>query len=318
MFIPQSWDWRGDFVLVREITIPGDRSAFFAAARRGEYTALWKGVYVSSDPWSSMGADARYRLRITAADALSRDRIVVSNESAAALWRLPSPTPWPAAVHVVQPQASGTRSTLMFTRHSVGLPQNSAEIDGMRVTSLAKTVVDVASTKSFSLAVTMADAALRRTKHPLKGLPRTVVTQNDLLAELDDIHLRCGSVKALRVIEFADGRSDRPGESMSRVSMQIAGLPMPQLQVRLVGASGQVYFVDFWWPQFNLIGEFDGSVKYTDAQFLRGRTPEQALADEKFREDDLRATGRRMSRWGWNLATSPLALRTHLIAAGIR
>ena len=72
----------------------------------------------------------------------------------------------------------------------------------MSVTTLAKTVVDVASTKSFALAVTMTDAALRRTEHPVDGLPRSFVTKNDLLAELNDIHLRCGSVKALRVIDF--------------------------------------------------------------------------------------------------------------------
>ncbi len=42
---------------------------------------------------------------------------------------------------------------------------------------------------------------------------------------------------------------------------------MPQLQVALRGASGRVYVVDFWWPEFNMIGEFDGNIKYADLEF---------------------------------------------------
>ena len=93
---------------------------------------------------------------------------------------------------------------------------------------------------------------------------------------------------------------------------------MPQLQVAIEGASGQVYIVDFWWPEFNMIGEFDGNAKYTDPEFLRGRTPEQALIDEKRREDDLRAAGHGMTRWHWQIACSLNRLRAHLLAAGIR
>lgn len=93
---------------------------------------------------------------------------------------------------------------------------------------------------------------------------------------------------------------------------------MPVLQAEIVGASGRVWTVDFWWPGFNLVGEFDGKVEYSDPAFLRGRTPEQALLDEKDREDDIRAAGHRMSRWGWTTALSPGLLRAHLVAAGLR
>jgi hypothetical protein len=89
-------------------------------------------------------------------------------------------------------------------------------------------------------------------------------------------------------------------------------------KVALAGASGRIYIVDFWWPQFNMIGEFDGDAKYTDPEFLRGRTPEQALLDEKLREDDLRAAGHGMCRWRWSTAMSVHSLHAHLRAAGIR
>ena len=67
-----------------------------------------------------------------------------------------------------------------------------------------------------------------------------------------------------------------------------------------------------------MIGEFDGDAKYTDPEFLRGRTPEQALLDEKLREDDLRAAGHGMCRWRWATAMSVHSLQAHLRAAGIR
>ena len=56
-----------------------------------------------------------------------------------------------------------------------------------------------------------------------------------------------------------------------------AGITMPLLQVELFGASGRRYFVDFWWPEFRVIGEFDGKDKYRNPVFFGGRTAEQAL-----------------------------------------
>ncbi|MBK4348876.1 hypothetical protein [Lacisediminihabitans changchengi] len=198
------------------------------------------------------------------------------------------------------------------------MPHLVESIDGLRVTSLARTVVDMAAVASFPAAVAMADAALRRTEYPSARVPLTALTCDGLLAEAKKVALRHGSARIKRVIEFADGRADRPGESLSRVNIHLAGLPAPELQVPMRGASGRRYVVDFWWPQFNLIGEFDGKAKYLDPQFLGGRTSQQAVYDEKVREDDLRATSKSMSRWPWEIAVSPERLRAWLVQAGMR
>lgn len=310
--------WREDLVLSRELATPGERSRFFARARRGEFVAIFREVYVSADVWADLDRHARYRARVKAAAALAQARLVFSNQSAAAMWRLPWVGEWPTRVHVLEPTAAGGRSSSAVARHALGIPDGLVDIDGVTVTPLARTVVDVARTGSFGQSVAVADAALRRTEHPNDEVPRTFLTKAGLAAELATIPLRQGLVKARRVVDFANGAADRPGESMSRVSMSIAGLPAPVLQARIVGGSGMVWTVDFWWPEFNLIGEFDGRYKYTDAEFLRGRTPEQAVIDEKFREDDLRAVGHGMSRWGWATAVSPRLLSVHLLAAGLQ
>ena len=317
----------GPIVRTSKLPTPGLRSEFFARAQRGEYIALFRGTHVRAEFWHTLDRHGQYRLRVTAAAASSQGNsgtimssdagIVISHESAAALWRLPSVGPWPKKVHSIAPLARGGRSTQTFVRHAVGLPNDLVTIEGMLVTSLARTVVDLSRSAPFPHAVTVADAALRRTKHPIRGLPQTALILNDLRLELAAVPLRLGTARAARVIEFANPLADRPGESLSRVSMHEAGIEAPELQVELRGRSGKVYIVDFYWRRLRKIGEFDGRGKYSDPVFLRGRTPERALLDEKAREDDLRAADNGMCRWGWEIAVSPSLLRAHLAAAGI-
>nr|BFF15511.1 hypothetical protein GCM10025699_68140 [Microbacterium flavescens] len=78
--------------------------------------------------------------------------------------------------------------------------------------------------------------------------------------------------------------------------------------------------VDFWWPEFGVVGEFDGEVKYRTADMLRGRTPEQVVIDEKRREDALRSMPgvRAVVRWNWADAMRAEPLLAALRRAGVR
>ncbi|MGV8881056.1 MAG: hypothetical protein ACOH19_02785 [Rhodoglobus sp.] len=318
MLTPDIYEWRDHIILSREMPTPGERSAFYAAVRGGQFVALHRGIFVPARTWARLDVDARYRARILGAALAARENVLVSHDSAGALWRLPSVEGWPAKIHILENISERVGSNQVFSRHVLGGPLDATSIEGVRVTGLARTVVDIARTRPFGHAVAVTDAALRRTTHPHPHVPRTFLTLAELRAELDVVHLNQGATKARRVIDFASGHADRPGESLSRVAIHQLGLTPPELQVRLQGASGRWYNVDFWWPDFNHIGEFDGRSKYSDPRFLRGRTPEQALIDEKFREDDLRAASHGMSRWGWDVARSLPKLRALLIAAGIR
>lgn len=290
----------------RHLITPGERAALYARATAGSVTKVLPGCYVDSSYWAALSAHSRH-CALAHLAALSADaEIEFSHLTAAALWRLPAVGGWPSRVHVAGHRGSSADATSTLVRHASGFDPETVEIDGLRVTSLAVTVAQVAAIESFATAVVMADAALRRD-------PATNFTQ--AAAAVPKYH---GRTRALMVASFADGRADRPGESLSRVSMRAAGLPMPDLQVPLFGASGARYVVDFYWASCRLIGEFDGAAKYRDPEFLRGRTPEQALADEKYREDDLRAANHGLSRWGWSVANSPPLLGQHLRRAGLR
>ncbi len=103
--------------------------------------------------------------------------------------------------------------------------------------------------------------------------------------------------------DFIDRASESVGESRSRVYLDRHGLPRPRLQVEIV-VDGRVYRPDFLWD--NVIGEFDGMVKYTGG----GEATETVMIAEKLREDALRAAGWIVVRWTWaDLVDGRLAQR---------
>lgn len=311
-------EWHDHLTLTRDLDTPGERNAFYSSVHRGEFVRICRGAYVPFAMWESASPAGRYRLKVNAVAALSKEDLLFSHHSAATLWQLPLVGSWPARVHMLGTAPDGGTSTRHIVRHAHPLPELIEEIDGLRVTSLARTVVDMAAICPFPAAVALADAALRRAEHPLAGTPASLLMREHLVRAMSHLALRHSTAKVRKVIEFADGAADRPGESMSRVSMHTAGISPPRLQEPLRGASGKLYWVDFWWPEFNVIGEFDGKDKYQNPQFLRGRTSEQALYDEKLREDDLREAGHGMVRWKWDVACTPRLLAAKLYRAGVR
>mgnify|MGYP001671329974 CR=1 FL=1 len=126
-----------------------------------------------------------------------------------------------------------------------------------------------------------------------------------------------GGPRARQAVRLADGRSESPGESMSRVRMWEHRLPKPELQVS-VRVGSELYILDFYWPDHGVAGEFDGRVKYRSASF--GQDPEDVVWREKLREDALRASGLTVARWTWAQAWGDAGAQMlrRLSAAGVR
>ena len=68
-----------------------------------------------------------------------------------------------------------------------------------------------------------------------------------------------------RARPFADPPSGSAGESLSRVLIAEARLPAPDAAAAVLRPARPHRYVDFWWPDFGLIGEFDGLKKYREA-----------------------------------------------------
>ncbi|NHC46537.1 hypothetical protein [Motilibacter aurantiacus] len=188
------------------------------------------------------------------------------------------------------------------------LPGHHVEVgrDGLRRTTAARTVLDLARSGAFDDAVAAADVALRH------GLVTRDVLQSELVAMA-----RWPGVRAARhVVEFADGRAESPGESLARVRLVSLGYEV-DLQVQIAGLSGTVHRVDFLIDGL-VVGEFDGQVKYADPAFLRGRAPADVLMAERRRQQDLEDAGRVVVRFDWATLHDDARLRRKVDAAVTR
>ncbi len=245
------------------------------------------GVYLEpDDPRLSDPVEKHAVLTRTTVSKIAPDS-VVSHVSAAVLHGLPL---WQVAlgrVHVTRSRRTGGRISALLHVHASMLADEEVDsIDGVVVTSVARTIVDLACTESFERALVPADAALHR--H---------MTSPELLQEqLGRCANRSGIAGARRLVEFADAGSMSPGETRSRLAISRAGLPPPVLQHPVAGTTS---IVDFWWPGFRTVGEFDGMVKYGVPE-AEGADVRDVVVAEKLREDRIRAMGMSVVRWVWD------------------
>jgi hypothetical protein len=263
---------------------------------------LFPGSAVERSDWLALTPLERRRLVVRArTDAVGIDVDgVVSHRSAAALWGLPDFDRDDGRLHLIDVRRQKTHCGPGVVRHVGTLGRDDVvRLDGITVTSLLRTVVDVIRSVSFVHAVIVLDHVLRLGR----------LTKPQLLDALAPLRGLRGSSRAIDAVRFADPLAESPGESASRVQVRELRLPTPVLQHEFDTPNGQ-YRVDFWWPEHGIVGEFDGRVKYDDAE---------TLWREKLREDALRrhASVHGVARWTMSEAVDPAKLATVLIAAGL-
>ena len=307
------------FELSRQARLTGTERALARRVERGELVRVRPGVYLAADVWNAYGFDARYRARVFAAAEVTRTAPVFSHDSAAALLRLPGLGPWPKRVDVLGPAASGGRSSAGIHRLSGPDDADAIAINQFAITSLARTVVDVGAHADFTRAVCMIDSALRP---PQRGEFRhthgiAATDKESLQGLVASMAPFPGIARAKLALAFGDPLSGSIGESISRVQMHLLGFPPPLLQVPFYDSEGLIGYADFYWPEFGMIGEFDGRVKYRDKFYARGQLPEEVVWAEKLREDRLRAQVRSLARWNWEVANSQRLLSQRLRDHGL-
>lgn len=309
---------RQSLTLISEIVDRGERAATYRALASGSLRRLHPGVHIASSRIGDLSRDELHLMRVVAARSRLHRLDVLSHWSAAALWGLPSVDQWPDAVDSTVPASSMLATTRSLRRHRARRgPGEVFERLGLPVTSLARTVVDIATTSPFPAAVAAADAALFSVAHSAHAGQTLESFGAELSGELAELGAGPGSARARRVIDFADERADRPGESLRRVMMHLLGAPAPELQFEVVGVSGRTWHTDFGWPEFGAVAEFDGRAKYTEARYLAGRSPAEAVYDEKLREDDIRPRVRAFGRWDWRTARSQERMRDAITRLGV-
>ena len=218
---------------------------------------------------------------------------VVSHASAAVLHGLPVPASHLDRVWMTRRSSGhGDGGRHLVVRASPLEEGEVTVINGVTVTSLARTAADLARTLPYDWGVILCDAALR------SGLPPA-----QLPAAIERHPRLRGIVRARTVVDFADARSESPAESMSRATMARAGIADPELQFEIFDSNGEfVARTDFAWPALLLVGEVDGMTKYGDL-LKPGQTAASAVMADKRREEQIRQQGFWVVRWDWSIAS---------------
>lgn len=256
----------------------GVRPAQLATAvRRGRWARVGTGMYAiepSAEPADQLARNVAAVVHRLDPGGLEPERWVASGRTAAQLHGLPllGTSGRPSLIDRSEPPG-----------HRLGtaaLPDDQVVSRlGVRVTSIERTVVDVARRSGWVAGVVTGDGALAG------GASRTL-----MLAVLDAAPRVPGNVAARMAVELANAGSESPLESLGRARLLERDIEAPELQVNLYDAAGLIGRVDHLWRAHGVVGEADGLGKYDRLQ---------ALYEEKAREDRLREAGFEVVRYTW-------------------
>lgn len=273
--------------------------------RSGRWRALAHGVYARTPAPPSLDREphltqASRHVEAAVAAALAFPGSAVALHSAAAFHSLPTwqPLLGEVALNVAYGRWNGNQPGVRLHRMRLG----EGDLDlalRVPVTSIARTCLDLARLAPSAYGLAVVDAALR--------------AQAVDLARLDDGWQRSvdrrGAARARVLLREADGRRESVAESGSWAYFMRHAIARPEVQVEVRTTLGAVVRVDFLWRAAGVVGECDGRVKYATRE---------DLYREKRREDDLRALGLTVIRWGWSDLREPgLATRLRrMVGAG--
>jgi hypothetical protein len=273
------------------------------------WTSLHRGVWVET-AWYAQLKDPRLRhLCQLHARLLAQDGTWwAARESAALVHGLPLLGAPPAEPLLVAPLHETLARARNRSEQLSPLPTDDrAVVDGINVTSVARTVVDVARRTSFASALMCCEAALHRGQ-----------SMSELLAVAHRLATWPGGRGALQLLAFADALSESALESLSRAAFRLCQVPQPEQQVEIWADGRLVARVDFLWREANLVGEADGAQKYAKTDQLdRPQDAVQVLLAEKEREGRIRDLGLDVVRWGWDDALRPQPLLANRVRAGL-
>lgn len=210
---------------------------------------------------------------------------VFSHISAALIHGLPIAYPVTHQVEVVRPGIN-RRFKSIHVRGGTIPKRHRQAVRGTEVTTLERTLIDVARTYNPDISVAMLDSALHR------GL----TTQKKILATLAQCLETRNTRKVHIALDLADARRESPAESIAAVRFFQHGFAGFVPQVEFDASSLQVRIrVDFCHKATRLIVEIDGIGKL----YLGSGVPRDELERERRREQWLRDQGWRVVRISW-------------------
>jgi hypothetical protein len=264
-----------------------DRNAQHRLVAKGFLVRITPGVYAEASEWLLLDDRERFVTRVRGV-ALSRPMpLLLSHRTAAVLHGLPLVGGLPLRVDSLRTTVNGGRSEATIHAHRTSHLPQVGQIDDLRVTSVSRTIVDVALSSPLVVSVPMADHALRGGQ----------TTHQALQEELDPRRRHPGARRAAAALGLSTPASQSPLESIAQVRLYEGGWQRPRQQVPLPLLRGGTAFVDCLWADIDLVLEADGRYKYGP---VAGLLSGEELWAEKRREDDLREQGFDFRRPTWD------------------
>jgi len=257
-------------------------------ATHGEWVTVRRGVYVARSLWESADETAQWTLRDRAAHLSMTKPHVMSHDSAARLLGLETLNAKRSLSHIVRPGVGGSRTEHGVKHHlSRVSPREVETVDGIQVTGLARTALDIGREHGFEAGAVAVDGAMRRG-----------VTRRQLVDELELMENWPYITASRAAVEVGDEGAETVGETMARLLVLELGIGAPSTQFAVRISTGVA------WCDLRVgchVFEFDGKIKYQGrAQGgVADRPIEDIVWDERQRQQEICALGLGMSRIIW-------------------
>lgn len=268
------------FLTSDALAVGYDGRSIARAVRRGEWHRVRRGAFVAGPAWEAAGPEERHLILAEAIHRSYGDSVAFSHVTAALLHGVATWGVDLTQVHVTRLDSGAGRTERDVVHHegTCLAAGDVVRVGGRLVTHPARAVLETGTESAL--------VSLGSVLHRGLAAPGDVQNAYDLMQHWPRTqHLQVA-------VRTADARAESVGETRARWLFFEQGLPAPQLQHEVYDESGHLIGItDFAWLRHRVLGEFDGKVKYQ--KLLRpGQRPDEAVFEEKRREDALRRVTR--------------------------
>jgi hypothetical protein len=165
-------------------------------------------------------------------------------------------------------------------------------VDGIRISTRPRTWLDMARLLPLNDLVCMGDELIRVPRQALEGRDMPFATLEELHALVKRHPNLQGVVRARQALELMRVGADSAPESLLRLAMLDAGIPEPELQLKLRSDDPFSPSADLGFRQRRVAIQYDGGHHLAEAQTLSDRRRNKAFEAAGwtvlvFRRDDL-------------------------------
>jgi hypothetical protein len=225
----------GGLITAEQIQAVMSRKMLRTLVQSGDIVRVCHGVYALAQP-DTAGT-------LAALDLMVGRTMVACMGTAARLYGFDTESD--SRIHVLDPGVRVRPTGGIMVHQRVGAPLR--RVSGRLATAPAWTAVEVARSLRRPRALATLDAALSVGACTAPEFEAAVREQKGCR----------GVVHVRELLPHADGRAESPMESEARLVFIDHGLPLPELQYEIVDLGGDLWRVDFAWPDAKVVAEYD-------------------------------------------------------------